>query len=293
MKRLFMRLGDLVQLDVGSPIRGALRPDAEGNVHVVQLRDVAGGLLNWKNVVRTNLPSVRERYWLKSSDILFTPVGQRLSACVVGIDVPLGKAVAGQHLYRLRADDVGKQAATAVDSRFLAWLLNQPVIQTQLTQMATGTSQLNIRVWNACDTFRGTVDPSIYKDYVLTMLFLKYISDVWQDHYDGYKAEHGDHPELIEELLKNERFVLPPGANFYALHERAPSRATASASTRPCTPSRKPTAPSCAKSVFQDISFNTNKLGDEAQKNDILRHLLEDFAKPELNLRPAASAPWT
>jgi type I restriction enzyme M protein len=39
--------------------------------------------------------------------------------------------------------------------------------------------------------------------------------------------------------------------------------------------------------VFQDISFNSNRLGDEAQKNDILRHLLEDFAKPELNLRPS------
>ena len=39
--------------------------------------------------------------------------------------------------------------------------------------------------------------------------------------------------------------------------------------------------------VFQDISFNSNKLGDEQQKNDILRHLLEDFAKDELNLRPS------
>ena len=45
---------------------------------------------------------------------------------------------------------------------------------------------INAAVWNACDTFRGTVDPSIYKDYVLTMLFLKYISDVWQDHYEVY-----------------------------------------------------------------------------------------------------------
>ncbi|WP_287831075.1 type I restriction-modification system subunit M, partial [Idiomarina sp.] len=41
------------------------------------------------------------------------------------------------------------------------------------------------------------------------------------------------------------------------------------------------------KSVFQDISFNTDKLGEEKQKNDILRHLLEDFAKPELNLKPS------
>ncbi len=143
---------------------------------------------------------------------------------------------------------------------------------------------INAAVWGACDTFRGTVDPSIYKDYVLTMLFLKYISDVWQDHYDRYKTEHGDHPELIKELLKNERFVLPPSANFYALHE---------ARHRPGNGERIDKALHAIeeanlgklRDVFQDISFNSTKLGDEAQKNDILRHLLEDFAKPELNLR--------
>jgi type I restriction enzyme M protein len=38
------------------------------------------------------------------------------------------------------------------------------------------------------------VDPSIYKDYVLTMLFLKYVSDVWQDHYDEYKRSTATTP---------------------------------------------------------------------------------------------------
>src|SRR5690606_34578497 len=41
------------------------------------------------------------------------------------------------------------------------------------------------------------------------------------------------------------------------------------------------------KSVFQDISFNSDRLGEEKDKNTILRHLLEDFAKPELNLKPS------
>ena len=77
---------------------------------------------------------------------------------------------------------------------------------------------INAAVWTACDTFRGTVDPSIYKDYVLTMLFLKYVSDVWQDHYDNTRSNTATIPDLIEELLKNERFVLPPTASFYALH---------------------------------------------------------------------------
>ena len=143
---------------------------------------------------------------------------------------------------------------------------------------------INAAVWGACDTFRGTVDSAIYKDYVLTMLFLKYVSDVWQDHYDGYKDKYGDHPELIEEMLKNERFVLPPSASFYALHAQrhAPGNGERIDKALHAIEDANITK---LRDVFQDISFNANKLGDEQQKNDILRHLLEDFAKPALNLR--------
>lgn len=41
-------------------------------------------------------------------------------------------------------------------------------------------AQINRVVWKACDTFRGLIDPSQYKDYILTMLFLKYVSDVYK-----------------------------------------------------------------------------------------------------------------
>lgn len=47
---------------------------------------------------------------------------------------------------------------------------------------------INKALWNACDTFRGTVSADTYKDFILTTLFLKYISDVWQDHYDQYQT---------------------------------------------------------------------------------------------------------
>ena len=47
---------------------------------------------------------------------------------------------------------------------------------------------INKALWAACDTFRGTISADTYKDLVLTMLFLKYISDVWKDHYEGYQA---------------------------------------------------------------------------------------------------------
>ncbi|MFA5920787.1 MAG: type I restriction-modification system subunit M [Methylococcaceae bacterium] len=145
---------------------------------------------------------------------------------------------------------------------------------------------INKAVWAACDSFRGTVDPSIYKDYVLTMLFLKYISDVWQDHYDQYQKEHGDEPELIEELLKNERFVLPPSASFYKLYERRHEPGIGERIDQALHAIEEANIAKL-RDVFQDISFNSNKLGDDKQKNNILRHLLEDFNKPSLDLRPS------
>ncbi|MBN8491239.1 MAG: type I restriction-modification system subunit M [Burkholderiales bacterium] len=151
-------------------------------------------------------------------------------------------------------------------------------------QAAVSQADINAAVWAACDTFRGTVDPSIYKDYVLTMLFLKYVSDVWQDHYDHYEAQYGDHPELIAEMLKNERFVLPASASFYALHALRHTPGNGERIDKALHGIEEANLGKL-RDVFQDISFNSNKLGDEQQKNDILRHLLEDFAKPELNLR--------
>ena len=53
-------------------------------------------------------------------------------------------------------------------------------------QQKTDQSQINRVVWKACDTFRGVIDPSQYKDYILTMLFLKYVSDVYKAKYSEY-----------------------------------------------------------------------------------------------------------
>lgn len=156
---------------------------------------------------------------------------------------------------------------------------------TQLNQ-----DDINKALWAACDTFRGTISADTYKDFILTMLFLKYISDVWQDHYQNYQAEYGDVPELIEEMMKQERFVLPPQANFYHLYERrfeAGNGERIDQALHAIEEANGTKLKDAGKSVFQDISFNTDKLGEEKQKNTILRELLEDFAKPELDLKPS------
>src|SRR5437773_9417069 len=79
--------------------------------------------------------------------------------------------------------------------------------------------QINAILWKACDTFRGTVDPSEYKNYILVMLFLKYITDVWFDHREALREKYGDDEERIERSMGRERFVLPPNSDFYTLYD--------------------------------------------------------------------------
>lgn len=43
--------------------------------------------------------------------------------------------------------------------------------------MALKKSELYSSIWASCDALRGGMDPSQYKDYVLVLLFIKYISD--------------------------------------------------------------------------------------------------------------------
>ena len=145
---------------------------------------------------------------------------------------------------------------------------------------------INKAVWSACDTFRGTVDPSIYKDFILTMLFLKYISDVHQDKVEEFTVEYGDEPELIAAMMESQSFQIPKGATFWDLYEHRFEAGNGSRIDQALHAIEEANGGKL-KNVFQDISFNTDKLGDEKQKNDILRHLLEDFGKPTLNLRPS------
>ncbi|NOZ68471.1 MAG: SAM-dependent DNA methyltransferase, partial [Deferribacteres bacterium] len=69
--------------------------------------------------------------------------------------------------------------------------------------------EINDIVWRACDTFRGAVDPSEYKNYILTMLFIKYMSDLWKDKKEEYERKYNSNQARVERALSRERFVIP------------------------------------------------------------------------------------
>ena len=142
---------------------------------------------------------------------------------------------------------------------------------------------INKAVWNACDTFRGVISADTYKDFILTMLFLKYLSDVYRDEYNKLVEQFGDNPELIHAMMSKQRFVLPEGASFWDLYEQRHQPGNGQRIDEALHAIEEANGTKL-KNVFQDISFNTDKLGQEKQKNELLRHLLEDFGKDILNL---------
>lgn len=146
---------------------------------------------------------------------------------------------------------------------------------------------INAAAWAACDTFRSVMDAAGYKDYILVMLFLKYISDVWQDHYDEYRQKYGNNEERLRRRLNRERFILPEGSSFYALYEqRAKDKIGELINTALGAIEAKNREK--LEGVFRNIDFNSEaNLGNTKERNRRLKMLLEDFGKPALNMRPS------
>lgn len=148
-------------------------------------------------------------------------------------------------------------------------------------------SQIHSAAWAACDTFRGVVDPSQYKDYILVILFLKYISDVWRDHYENYSKQYGDDEERIRRKLDRERFVLPKGASFYDLYAKREADDLGDLINK-ALDAVETQNKGKLEGVFRNIDFNSeSNLGRTKDRNRRLKLLLEDFAKPELDMRPS------
>lgn len=147
--------------------------------------------------------------------------------------------------------------------------------------------QVNQTAWAACDTFRGAVDAGQYKDYILVMLFLKYISDQWNEHVETYRQQFGGDEARIRRRLERERFVLPEGASFYDLYARR-NEANIGELINEALEAIESTNIAKLEGVFRNIDFNSeSNLGRVKDRNRRLKNMLEDFAKPALDLRPS------
>ena len=147
--------------------------------------------------------------------------------------------------------------------------------------------EINDVVWRACDTFRGAVDPSEYKNYILTMLFIKYMSDLWKDKRSEYEKKYNGDMTRVERALARERFVVPPESDFdfiYSKRDEPNIGEIINIALEKIEDANK----SKLENVFRNIDFNSEPaLGQTKERNRRLKNLLDDFADERLDLRPS------
>ncbi|MEM6395376.1 MAG: type I restriction-modification system subunit M [Bacteroidota bacterium] len=151
--------------------------------------------------------------------------------------------------------------------------------------------ELNAIIWKACDTFRGIIDPSQYKDYILTMLFLKYVSDAHRDRVDFYYEKYDGNLRRVARAMQRDRFRLPKRSRFQYLYDRRTASnlgelinialETFEEANRDKLNSED------GSSIFRSIDFNSTNLGDVKDRNTRLKTLLIDFSDEKLDLRPS------
>jgi type I restriction-modification system DNA methylase subunit len=70
------------------------------------------------------------------------------------------------------------------------------------------------KLWLAADKLRGHMDAAEYKHVVLGLIFLKYISDAFQEHYEALKSEPEANPEDRDEYTAKNVFWVPKKARW-------------------------------------------------------------------------------
>jgi type I restriction enzyme M protein len=131
--------------------------------------------------------------------------------------------------------------------------------------MAIKKSELYSSLWKSCDALRGGMDASQYKDYVLTMLFVKYVSD-----------KYANKP--------NSEILVPEGATF---DDMVALKGTKDIGEKINTEVLKPLfAANGLDGSIELVDFNDDeKLGKDKEKVELLSKLIAIFENPALNFK--------
>ena len=79
------------------------------------------------------------------------------------------------------------------------------------------------KMWQAADKLRNNMDAAEYKHVVLGLLFLKYISDAFEEKYEELQQDELADPEDRDEYLADNIFWVAPEARWTYIKENAKS----------------------------------------------------------------------
>ena len=154
----------------------------------------------------------------------------------------------------------------------------------------TTTDSIRGVIWRCCDALRGTVDASQYKDYILTLMFVKHLSDLSVELREQYAEEYKGDQARVDRAMSRERFALPDGADFASLYA-ARNDSDVGDTINKALEAIEEHNKQKLENVFRSIDFESESvLGDTKTRNAMLKHMLEEFNSEGMNLSPSHMA---
>ncbi|MGI6686429.1 MAG: type I restriction-modification system subunit M [Bacillota bacterium] len=161
-------------------------------------------------------------------------------------------------------------------------------------------AELHRTIWNMANDLRGSVDGWDFKQYVLGMLFYRYISenitayinaDEWEagnTEFDYAKLSDEEAEQAREDLVKTKGFFILPSELFENVRARAKDDENLNETLEQIFSNIEASAQGTEsednfKGLFDDIDVNSNKLGNTVTKrNEKLVKLLNSVAEMQL-----------
>ena len=129
-----------------------------------------------------------------------------------------------------------------------------------MAEKNTATIGFEKQIWDAACVLRGNMDASEYKNVVLGLIFLKYISDRFEDKYQALVEEGDGFEEDIDEYTSEGIFFVPQEARWFEIAKAA----------------HTPEIGTVIDNAMRSIEKENKRLKDILPKN---------FARPELDKR--------
>jgi type I restriction enzyme M protein len=146
-------------------------------------------------------------------------------------------------------------------------------------------NKINGQLWAACDTFRGTIGSDKYKDYILSMLFIKYLSDRYDWRLDQLKEKYKNDEEMVKIEMELDKFHVPEECRFDYIYQNRKKENIGEIINTALQKIEEENSDKLS-GVFKDIDFNSEAvLGDSKQRNSMLREMLDDFNNEVLNFK--------
>lgn len=139
-------------------------------------------------------------------------------------------------------------------------------------------------LWEAACKIRGEIDAPKYKDYILPLIFLKRLSDVFDDELARLTESYGK-KEIAEDWLKEDhslvRFYLPPQARWDAIARRTTALGEYLTDLVRTIARENPTL----QGVIDFVDFNATAAGQRIISDDSIRMLIEVLGRHRLGMQ--------